>query len=129
MAKSTRKNQAEKLLEMRGKTADASAPAAQPAVDVPPPVAPAFTKAPAANGKAKNGCPITRKQFREKAAPVISLVVDGVPVAAVRKEYDSGSLGWYANGQVTLTVDGVQVMAQVGANITIVKSKELPPDA
>jgi len=45
------------------------------------------------------------------------------------KEVSTGSLGWYLNTKITLEVDGVRVAVQVGLNLTIVGSKELPDDS
>lgn len=74
----------------------------------------------------KTACPITRQQFRENAEP-IQITLDGRPMADVEvKEFSTGSLGWYLNGKITLEVDGVRVPVQVGVNLTIVGSKELP---
>ena len=68
---------------------------------------------------------ITREVFRQKAQPV-TVTVAGVPLIAEAKEFSTGSLGWYCGGKLTVTVDGQQVKVQVGLNLTIVGSKELP---
>jgi hypothetical protein len=73
----------------------------------------------------KTSCPITRDQFLSKAKP-LSVVINGVPLAAEKKEFATGSLGWYLNGKVSVEVDGVPVPVQIGLNLTIVGSKELP---
>jgi hypothetical protein len=78
----------------------------------------------------KSTCPITRTQFRTKAQPV--KVVIGteqvreflIPI----KEFSTGSLGWYLNEKISVTIDGVPVQVQVGLNMTIIGSKELPAD-
>jgi hypothetical protein len=77
----------------------------------------------------KTTCPITREQFRTKAKPVKIIVNDLPPVEAEVKEFSTGSLGWYLNTKIALEVDGVRVPVQVGLNLTIVGSKELPDGA
>jgi hypothetical protein len=76
----------------------------------------------------KTTCPISREQFRGKAAPV-KVVIDGVELEAPVKEFSTGSLGWYLNTKIPLDVGGVKVQVQVGLNLTIVGSKELPGGA
>lgn len=75
----------------------------------------------------KTTCPITRKQFREKAKAA-KVTIGEQTIDVETKEFATGSLGWYLNTKVTLEVDGVRVPVQVGLNLTIVGSKELPPD-
>lgn len=74
---------------------------------------------------AKTNCPITRKEFHEKAKAVPVLINDTKLMADV-KEFSTGSLGWYLNGKVTIEIDGKPVSVQIGMNLTIVGSKELP---
>jgi hypothetical protein len=76
----------------------------------------------------KTTCPITRPQFRAGAKGVKVIIGDKDIGLADAKEFSTGSLGWYYNGKVTLEVDGVPVSVQVGLNLTIVGSKELPQD-
>jgi hypothetical protein len=76
---------------------------------------------------AKTTCPISRSQFQEKAKPV-TVTINNVPLQAVVKEFSTGSLGWYLNGKTTIEVDGTPVSVQIGLNLTIVGSKELPKD-
>jgi hypothetical protein len=73
----------------------------------------------------KTVCPITREQFRENAKPV-EININGVPLLAEVKEFSTGSLGWYLNGKSTINVGGNPVSVQIGLNLTIVGSKELP---
>jgi hypothetical protein len=42
------------------------------------------------------------------------------------KEFSTGSLGWYLNNKVNLKVGDKTITAQIGMNLTIVGSKELP---
>jgi hypothetical protein len=75
----------------------------------------------------KTTCPITRAQFRAKAKP-IKVVIEGKEQEAEVKEFSTGSLGWYLNSKISLVVDGISVPVQIGLNLTIVGSKELPDD-
>jgi acyl CoA:acetate/3-ketoacid CoA transferase beta subunit len=75
----------------------------------------------------KTTCPVSRTQFRTKARPV-SVAINGVPLMAEVKEFSTGSLGWYLNGKTTIDVGGTQVAVQIGMNLTIVGSKELPQE-
>ncbi len=75
----------------------------------------------------KTTCPITRAQFRAKAKP-IKVVIEGKEQEAEVKEFSTGSLGWYLNSKISLQIDGVSVPVQIGLNLTIVGSKELPQD-
>jgi hypothetical protein len=73
----------------------------------------------------QSDCSITRDLFREKATP-LPVVINGVPLLAEVKEFSTGSLGWYCGGKLALTIDGKPVKVQVGLNLTIVGSKEIP---
>jgi hypothetical protein len=76
----------------------------------------------------KTTCPITRAQFRAGARP-IDVTINGVPMRAEVKEFSTGSLGWYVNGKTNVDVGGVSVPVQIGLNLTIVGSKDVPQDA
>lgn len=71
----------------------------------------------------KTTCAVSREQFRGKAKS-ISVVIDGKHYDAEVKEFSTGSFGWYLNGKVTVEIDGVRVPVQIGANFTIVGSKD-----
>jgi hypothetical protein len=73
----------------------------------------------------KTSCPITREQFRANAKQV-PITIAGQQLAADVKEFSTGSLGWYLNGKTNIEIDGVLVSVQIGLNLTIVGSKELP---
>ena len=75
----------------------------------------------------KTTCPITRDEFRSKAKPM-SVTINNVPLQAEVKEFSTGSLGWYLNGKTSVEIDGKMVSVQIGLNLTIVGSKELPKD-
>ncbi len=74
---------------------------------------------------AKTSCPITRQQFTE-GAKAVEITINSTPMLADVKEFSTGSLGWYLNGKTVIDVGGQKVTVQVGLNITIVGSKELP---
>jgi len=75
----------------------------------------------------KTNCPVTRIQFRTQAKPV-TVTINGQPQMAEVKEFSTGSLGWYLNGKTVVEIEGVPVAVQIGLNLTIVGSKELPQD-
>ncbi|HJZ86095.1 MAG TPA: hypothetical protein VKN99_13040 [Polyangia bacterium] len=72
---------------------------------------------------AKSPCPITKAQFLENAEPV-KLVIGGSEMIADKREFSTGSFGWYFNGKTTITVDGKPLSIQVGVNLTVVGSKD-----
>lgn len=76
----------------------------------------------------KTTCPISREQFRSKAKP-ITITIGESPMMVPTKEFSTGSLGWYLNGKTVMEIDGVAVQVQLGLNLTIIGSKELPSDA
>jgi len=75
----------------------------------------------------KSSCPISRAEFRAKAKPV-TVKINDLPMQAEVKEFSTGSLGWYLNAKTMIDVGGTPVSVQVGMNLTIVGSKELPQD-
>ncbi len=72
-------------------------------------------------------CPVSRAQFRDNAQPV-KVIVNGVEMTAEVKEFRTGSFGWYLNSKATIDVGGTPVTVQVGANLTVVGSKDLPQE-
>jgi len=72
---------------------------------------------------AKNPCPVSRPQFLEKAEAV-KVTINGQEMIADKREFSTGSFGWYINGKVNITVDGKAVPVQIGLNLTVVGSKE-----
>ncbi len=73
----------------------------------------------------KTTCPISRADFRSKAKP-LTVSITGQNMEAEVKEFSTGSLGWYLNTKISVEIDGVRVPVQIGLNLTIVGSKELP---
>jgi hypothetical protein len=72
---------------------------------------------------AKSPCPVSRTQFLEKAEPV-KVSINGQEIIADKREFSTGSFGWYFNGKISVTVDGKPLSIQVGLNLTVVGSKE-----
>jgi hypothetical protein len=77
---------------------------------------------------AKTVCPISRSEFKANAKP-LSVTIGERTYNAIPKEFSTGSLGWNVNDKLTLDIGGKVVTVQVGLNLTIVGSKELPKDA
>lgn len=77
---------------------------------------------------AKTTCPVTRDEFVSDAKPV-EITINGIPMTAEVKEFSTGSLGWYLNGKVNIKVGEKTVTGQIGMNLTVVGSKELPKAA
>jgi hypothetical protein len=77
------------------------------------------------NKAQKTICAIGRDDFRTKAQP-LTIDIGGSKVTGEVKEFSTGSFGWYSNGKVTVVIDGKPVTAQVGLNLIVVGSKELP---
>jgi hypothetical protein len=73
----------------------------------------------------KSSCPVSRAEFAAKAKAV-AVEIGGQTILADARQFSSGSLGWYANGKITIKIDGVPVQVQVGLNLIVVGSKELP---
>ena len=72
-------------------------------------------------------CPITRKQFQDNAKAV-EVTINGIPMVAEVKEFSTGSLGWNISNKTTINVGGTPVSVQIGLNLTIVGSKDLPKE-
>ncbi len=75
----------------------------------------------------KSACPITRAEFHTHAK-AIELVINGVPMPAEVKEFSTGSLGWHLNNKMSIKIGDKSVSVQIGVNMTIIGSKELPQD-
>jgi hypothetical protein len=76
----------------------------------------------------KTSCPITRSEFWEKAEDLKVSINGQEAIFAEKKGFSTGSLGWYLNGKTTVEIGGKRVAVQIGLNLTIVGSKELPED-
>ena len=73
-------------------------------------------------------CPISRGEFREHAVALPVCIGEQLPLDAEVKEFSTGSLGWYLTHKVDVVINGKRCKVQVGVNLTIVGSKELPQD-
>ena len=85
----------------------------------------AFTKEKPYGGE--NDLSHTRKHFKEHAKPLEVKIGDNGFLCEV-KEFSTGSLGWYLNGKMVINMGGTPVSVQIGLNLTVVGSKELPKD-
>ena len=72
---------------------------------------------------AKSPCPLSKTQFIDKAEPV-KIVINGQEIIADKREFSTGSFGWYYNGKINIIVDGKPLSVQIGLNLTVVGSKE-----
>jgi hypothetical protein len=72
---------------------------------------------------AKSPCPISKTAFLEKAESV-KVTINGQEMTADKREFSTGSFGWYINGKTTIQVDGKPLSVQIGMNLTVVGSKE-----
>jgi hypothetical protein len=72
---------------------------------------------------AKSPCPVSKTQFLDKAEPV-KVTIGTSELIADKREFSTGSFGWYFNGKTTVMVDGKPLSVQIGMNLTVVGSKE-----
>ncbi len=73
----------------------------------------------------KTTCPISREDFKAKAEP-LRFDLAGSQIIAVPREFSTGSFGWYVSGKAPVTVDGKTLTVQIGMNLIVVGSKEIP---
>jgi hypothetical protein len=71
----------------------------------------------------KTSCPVSLTQFLEKAEP-LKISINGQDMLAEVKSFSTGSFGWYLNGKTVIQVDGKAISVQIGANFTVVGSKD-----
>jgi hypothetical protein len=71
----------------------------------------------------KTSCPVSLTQFLEKAEP-LKISINGQDMLAEVKSFSTGSFGWYLNGKTVVSVDGKAISVQIGANFTVVGSKD-----
>ena len=70
---------------------------------------------------------LTRATFLEKAQ-LVDVVINCMPMTAEAKQFPTGPLGWYLTGKTNLEVGKKSVSIQIGMNLTIADSKELPKE-
>lgn len=75
----------------------------------------------------KTTCPVTRAEFQSKAQTVRVMIGDREYVAQP-KEFSTGSLGWNINDKIPIEIGGKSVTVQIGLNLTVVGSKDLPKE-
>ena len=73
----------------------------------------------------KTVCPITRAEFLEQAQ-TLSITILEQTMQAPPREFSTGSLGWNVNNKTVIDIAGKKVTVQIGLNVTLVGSKELP---
>jgi hypothetical protein len=71
-------------------------------------------------------CTLSRAEFLQHAKDLPIKIADLPPLDAEVKQFSTGSLGWNLNGKTKLTINGHEVKVQIGLNLTIIGSKELP---
>ena len=76
----------------------------------------------------KTTCPISRAQFRANATPIVVKIGEQEYTLSPR-EFETGSLGWNLSDKIRVKIDGVDVAVQIGLNLIVVGSKDLPKDA
>lgn len=67
----------------------------------------------------------THATLLEKAL-LVEVVISGIPTTAEVKQFSTDPLGWHLTGKTNLKVGKKSVSIQIGMNLTIVGSKELP---
>jgi hypothetical protein len=75
--------------------------------------------------KMKTVCPISRDEFKSQA-PTLEIVIGDRKFKAYPREFSTGSLGWYVSDKMDVEIAGKPVTIQLGLNLTVVGSKELP---
>jgi hypothetical protein len=71
----------------------------------------------------KTSCPVSLTQFIEKAE-ALKITINGQDQIADVKTFSTGSFGWYLNSKIVVQIDGKPVSVQIGANFTVVGSKD-----
>ena len=78
--------------------------------------------------KNKTTCPVSREEFLSQAKSLTIKVGDKEFIASPR-QFSTGSLGWNVNDKLIVEVNGKAVTLQVGMNLTVIGSKDLPQAA
>jgi hypothetical protein len=67
--------------------------------------------------------------FSAHAKPIMIKIGDLPEMVAAPREFSTGSLGWNILNKTTVQINGVDVPVQIGLNLTLVGSKELPRES
>lgn len=76
----------------------------------------------------KTVCPVTRKEFLDNAKP-LAAVIEGSTYLALPKQFSTGSVGFFHQGKIPVTINGKTVTMTMQVSLQAVGSKELPADA
>lgn len=76
----------------------------------------------------KTECPVSRKEFTD-GAPKVTVTIDGVSYDLAPRSFSTGSLGYNLSDKGRVVIGGKACKTQIGLNITLVGSKELPAEA
>ena len=71
----------------------------------------------------KSKCPLSRKEFLNKAASLDIQIGDKV-FSADPREFTSGRFGFYVGDKFVLNIAGKEVLVQANINVIVVDSKE-----
>jgi hypothetical protein len=58
----------------------------------------------------------------------VMVTINGKEYKVPRKEFSTGSLGWNLNDKIEIAIDGHDIKVQIGMNLIVVGSKDLPDD-
>lgn len=62
------------------------------------------------------------------AGKKVQVTIEGRTQTADIREFSTGSVGWNVNDKQDIVIDGVTYKCQVGLNVTIIGTKELPKE-
>ncbi len=71
----------------------------------------------------KTACPIKKNAFLENAGSLV-VEVAGQTFQLDPRSFSTGSVGFNANGKVSVVVDGVVCPLQLNLNLTLIGSKD-----
>ncbi len=66
-----------------------------------------------------------KSAFKSAAQPV-PITIAGQTLTAEPKAFSTGSVGFFLNGKITVTINGEPVRLQVSGSLTAIGSKEWP---
>lgn len=71
---------------------------------------------------------MNKDSFRQSAGTLMAEIENGtngkIKVPVERKEFSTGSVGWYSSNKGTIIVNGEEVRCNINVTITVVGSKE-----